>query len=151
MIKVVLPTWNIGTYWNVYFFSAEMPSVSFSSGLACLSMSNIQAFPSSCNAAAWRGVHCGPFSFRKAGEAMESNKVFRMFTSGSQRTCETFPASKVSSCSSQTFSNTKAFMSLCRFGLWLILEPFLATHSGYAEVCKNTAKSEIQQLDANQG
>ena len=143
-------------HWNILecvHFSAEMPSVSFSSGLACLSMSNIQAFPSSCNAAAWRGVHCGPFSFRKAGEAIESNKVFRMFTSGSQRTCETFPASKVSSCSSQTFSNscTKAFMSLCRFGLWLILGPCFATHSGYAEVCKNTAKSEIQQLDANQG
>jgi len=84
-LKVVFPTWNIREHWNILervLFSAEMPSVSFSSGLARPSMSNIQAFPSSCNAAAWRGVHCGPFSFRKAGEAIESNKVFRMFTSG---------------------------------------------------------------------
>ena len=38
------------------------------------------SLPSSCNAAACSGVHFGPFSLRSAGEAMESNKVFRMLT-----------------------------------------------------------------------
>lgn len=60
--------------------SFTAPSLSLASGSACLSRSNMQAFPSSCKAAAWSGVHCGPFSFCKVGEAIESNKVFKMFT-----------------------------------------------------------------------